>query len=178
MFASLAQSQNATRRSSAGLVSSAAAAGLNADWSELAVVAAACSRRPGVVFSRGDIARLFEVTTRTVTRWETRFDLPVERTNARVLRYTLVSVILLCARGHQIKRGEAELLGLYLDKIFTVAATWRNRVCKDLSVPDLPALPETGIFIAVTPADRLIVSQLKDPAKLEAYRALARGWAA
>lgn len=63
-------------------------------------------------FSRKDMARLFVCAPRTIRRWEEKCDLKPQRYNARVLRYSVGSVIALLAEGKEINREVAQELGL------------------------------------------------------------------
>jgi hypothetical protein len=65
---------------------------------------------------------VFTKCPRTIARRERELNLPVNRRNQRVLRYSMEVVVLLCAMGWEMDRKEATRLNLVPDVVLALAA--------------------------------------------------------
>ena len=104
----------------------------------------ACSRRADPTLTRGELAALFVVSTKTINRWEARHGISAERTNARVLRYPLECIVNLVALGRELDAERAEHLGLNVRAILSLASS----VAVQSAVTPNPSTVQPVVFVA------------------------------
>lgn len=123
------------------------------------IEACICSitRRHAPALTRAELASVFAVSERTVARWETTHSLPAVRENARVLRYPIEAILLLCIIGVRLNRENVSGLGLDPDIILALAAKQSREA--GASAPSSPApSPNREILCATTDDDRLLLA--------------------
>lgn len=133
----------------------------------LRVALSGCECKPGQGVSRAELAYVFAVSTRTVARWEDHYHLPVQRQNARVLVYSVESVVMLCAAGHVMNRERAFEVNLVPDAILELAGRHGAEVGGRIAVEIKPVNP---VLIATSDDERRLIRLWSDPTKREALR--------
>jgi hypothetical protein len=141
---------------------------------ELAESVSACSRRNNKELTRGELASACAVSTRTIYRWTKRFSLPFVQRNARVIRYPLDAVILLCACGIALNRENAISLGLLPDVIFAVAI--KHKKSNQQGFTEAACIPPRchSVLLAESNDDLRLIELWKHPERRETLRALVR----
>jgi hypothetical protein len=141
---------------------------------ELAESVNACSRRNNKELTRGELASVCAVSTRTIYRWTKRFSLPFVQRNARVIRYPLDAVILLCACGVALNRENAISLGFLPEVIFAVATKHRQSNRRGTAETTwLPQQPHS-VLLAESDEDLHLIALWNHPERGETLRALIR----
>ncbi len=139
-----------------------------------AAILASCVRVPHHRLTPGELASVFQVSTRTISRWQRRWGFPLDEHNARVLRYPVETVVLLCALGCEMNRAEAERLGLVPDPILTLAATHAKVLGRQQPEKLLPLHP---VLIGESEEEKLLIRFWQDPVKGAALRAMVHAMA-
>jgi len=134
-----------------------------------------CECKPGHGISRAELAFVFDVSTRTVARWEDRYHLPVQRQNARVLAYSVESVVMLCAAGYAMNRERAFDVSLVPDAILALAAKHGAYVGRGSAIETQPVSP---VLVATSEDERRLIRLWNDPVKREALRVVVRAMSA
>lgn len=121
---------------------------------------AGCCERSGVAVTRSEAAFAFKVTTKTFARWEFKYDLPVERKNARVIRYNEATFLALLAAGKEFDREECGRLGFNPAELLKLAAVLRPNF-GDVATPQPD--PADSVFVAESEEDRKVIAMLRHP---------------
>ena len=141
---------------------------------ELSACVCSCASPHIQKLTRGEMASVFGVCSRSISRWEENFGLPVEQINARVIRYPIETVILLSAHGIPLHRENAVRLGLLPDVILAVAVKQRLLTGKTPPTDMRMSVVSHAVLVAETEDDRHMLSLWADPVKGAALRALVR----
>ena len=136
-----------------------------------AAVLSSCTRVPHHRLTPGELGLVFQVCPRTIARWQRRWGLPVNQHNARVLRYPVETVVLLCALGCEMNRAEAQRLGLVPDPILALAATHAKVLGRKQPEELLPLHP---VLIGESEDEKRLIRFWQDPVKGAALRAMVR----
>ena len=121
--------------------------------------------------TRGEIATVFAVSTKSIARREAELDLPTKRENARVLRYEVESAVLLLSLGYQLNREAAFRFGLVPDALLALADKHAQAI---MPRPKPSIAPPSPVLIAEDDDDRKMLSVWRDPVKGVALRQLVR----
>lgn len=141
---------------------------------ELVVSANACSHRSDKYLTRGELASVFAVSSRTIYRWSKCFSLPFVQRNARVIRYPIDAVILLSAHGIALNRENAVRMGLLPEVIFAVAAKHQQLSQKNSGEPTRFPKPHDSVLLAESDDDFRLIELWQHPERRETLRALVR----
>ncbi|MEO6993102.1 MAG: hypothetical protein ABI273_05715 [Lacunisphaera sp.] len=141
---------------------------------ELIDSAGACSHRSDKHLTRGELASVFAVSSRTIYRWSKCFSLPFVQRNARVIRYPMDAVILLSARGIALNRENAVRMGLVPEVIFAVAA--KHHQLSQRNSTETVCLPKShdSVLLAESDDDFRLIELRQHPERGETLRALVR----
>lgn len=138
---------------------------------ELRECIAACCRKPGVALTRGEMATVFNSSTKSIARWEAALELPADRENARVLRYAVESVVLLLSLGYEFDREAAFRFGLIPDALLALAGKHAEAT---MPAKNQVVAPMNPVLIAEDEDDRDMLALWRDPLKGPALRQLIR----
>lgn len=136
---------------------------------------AGCARDADRPLTRGEIALIFEVSSRTVDRWEQKYALPTERKNARVLRYQIEAVVILCSLGIRMSREAAMAAGLVPDAILALADK-HSRCNGTTARADIRTL--NPVLVATTEDECRLLRLWGDPKKREGLIVVIRAMCA
>lgn len=112
-----------------------------------------------VALTRGEMSTLFACSEKSIARWEAVLSLPVERKNARVLRYGEAAIVEILRRGRSLDRAAAARLGLDCDYLLARADSDRE---SQVSPADATAI---GFLTARTPDEQLLLELARQPGK-------------
>lgn len=146
----------------------------NALLPEVVELLPACSRRQQRGLTRGEMASVFDVSKRTIDRWEEKHAIPFEQLNARVIRYRIEAVVMLCSIGISLHRDNAARIGLIPDVILSLAAKQQRASQKALCPVADKGMNAISVFIPETEDDRRLLQLWSDPLKGQALRTLVR----
>jgi hypothetical protein len=119
-----------------------------------------CCKRAGVEVTRSEAAHAFSAATKTLARWELKYDLPVKRKNARVIRYTEATFLALLAAGKKCNRVKCEDLGFNHPELLKLAAVLHPNF-GDVATPQPD--PADSVFVAGSDEDRKVIAMLRHP---------------
>lgn len=141
---------------------------------ELVAAAYACSHRSDKHLTRGELASVFAVSSRTIYRWAKCFSLPFVQRNARVIRYPMDAVVLLSARGIALNRENAVRMGLLPEVIFAVAAKHQQLSQRNSAETAYQPRSHESVLLAESDDDFRLIELWQHPERGETLRALVR----